>query len=129
MFQFLFLKRIPPINPKKLLMYKEFFLIRILSPGKQFNQRKHLKLTEKSHQRRVAFAIEKNNIDAWKSGCKAGTENCTSLTLTKIEDASMPGFKLPKFSYTYEFMTENGTLADHQVSFRHVMIYVLIEKD
>lgn len=32
----------------------------------------------------VAYAIEKDNVEYWREGCKPNTENCTSLTLTKV---------------------------------------------
>ena len=68
----------------------------------------------------VAYGIEKENIEYWKSGCKSGTPNCTSLTLTKIENADLPGFNFPKMSYSYNYSdVVNGTtdLKEFQVSF------------
>ena len=32
----------------------------------------------------IAYAIEKDNVEYWREGCKPNTENCTSLTLTKV---------------------------------------------
>lgn len=54
----------------------------------------------------VAFALEKDNVHFWKDGCKSGTANCTSLTLTKLEDASLPPFSVPMLSYSYEYLNE-----------------------
>jgi len=45
-------------------------------------------------------------VHFWKDGCKSGTANCTSLTLTKLEDASLPPFSVPMLSYSYEYLNE-----------------------
>lgn len=73
----------------------------------------------------IAFGVDNQNIDYWKEGCTAGGPNCTTFTLTKIKDASMPGFQLPQFSYSYNVTNGTGTdgseLMLHYISFLDIL--------
>jgi len=63
----------------------------------------------------IAYCIEHENIDYWNEGCRPGAVDvngtaipCTTLTLTKIKDASMPPFAPPPFSYSYNISNQTG---------------------
>jgi hypothetical protein len=51
----------------------------------------------------IAYGVDKDNVDYWKAGCPGsspGKANCTTFSLTKIQDAAMPGFNMPQFTYS-----------------------------
>ena len=57
--------------------------------------------------------MNKNLISYWENGCpnsKPGKPNCTVFTLTKIKkNASLPGFQLPTWDYTYNCDPNDAT--------------------
>lgn len=71
----------------------------------------------------VAYAVDNDEINYWvdsKGKCETGKANCTTFTLTKIENAAMPAFLPPQFSYSYSY--QNGTdLASHTVTFPDIL--------
>ena len=58
----------------------------------------------------ISFAISsKEEVDAFLEGCKPGTDGCTEITLTNLQNAELPTFAVPKFNFDYLYCTDNIT--------------------